>query len=71
MLEVCFDVTHLHHVTMATLHQQELTKGEKEREQGESTMCWHVAQEQSSEIKRQGKNASWNANKKNVTLDYK
>lgn len=55
LLEVCFDVTHLHHVTMATLHQQQLTKEEREgaKKEGESTMCWHVALELSSKLKKQ------------------
>lgn len=55
LLEVCSDVTHLHHVTMATLHQQQLTKGEREgaKKEGESTMFWHVALELSSELKQQ------------------
>lgn len=40
---------------MATLHQQQLTKGEREgaKKEGESTMCWHVALELSSELKQQ------------------
>jgi len=48
-------MSHLHHVTMATLHQQQLMKGARERErvkkEAESTMCWHVALEL-SELKQ-------------------
>ncbi len=53
--KICVDVTHLHHVTMATLHQQQPTKGEREgaKKEGESTMCWHVVLELSSELKQQ------------------
>ncbi len=40
---------------MATLHQQQLTKGEREgaKKEGESTMFWHVALELCSELKQQ------------------
>ncbi len=40
---------------MATLHQQQPTKGEREgaKKEGESTMCWHVVLELSSELKQQ------------------